>query len=132
MIEIKHISKTFGGHKVIKDFSMVFEQGKTNLLIGASGCGKTTIAKCIVGLHEVDEGSILYDGQDFSGMTFMERRDIRKHLGFLFQGSALYDSMTVEENLIFPLRMFSDLKFPEMRDRANFCLERVNLAGKNS
>lgn len=127
MIEIRNINKSFGNNQVLKNVSIVFEQGKTNLLIGASGCGKTTIAKCIVGLHEVDSGEVLFDGHVFSSMTFDERKDIRKELGFLFQGSALFDSMNVLENLMFPLRMFSEMSLSEMKDRAHFCLKRVNL-----
>ena len=112
---------------MLKDISILFERGKTNLLIGASGSGKTTIAKCIVGLQEADEGEVIYDGAVFSKMDFDEKTNIRKQLGFLFQGSALFDSMTVEENVIFPLLMFSEMSKSEMRDRADHCLKRVNL-----
>lgn len=131
MIEIKNISKSFGEKKVLDDISIVFERGKTNLLIGASGSGKTTIVKCIVGLQEADTGEIIYDGEIFSKMDFYERTNIRKQLGFLFQGTALFDSMTVEENVIFPLLMFSSMSKSEMRDRANDCLKRVNLDNVN-
>ncbi|PCJ89830.1 MAG: ABC transporter ATP-binding protein [Flavobacteriales bacterium] len=131
MIEVKNINKSFGENQVLKDISFVFEQGKTNLIIGASGSGKTTIAKCIVGLHEADSGEIIYDEHEFSKMKFSERKAIRKELGFLFQGSALFDSMTVEENVMFPLRMFSDMSVEEMRERASFCLKRVNLENTN-
>lgn len=131
MIEVKNISKSFGTHLVLDDVSAVFEQGKVNLIIGASGQGKSVLAKCIVGLHEVDEGEILYDGKDFVTMNEEERREIRKEIGMLFQGSALFDSMTVEENVKFPLSMFSDMTKKEMAERVNFCLKRVNLEGKN-
>lgn len=131
MIEVKNISKRFGQHQVLEDVSAVFEKGKVNLIIGASGQGKSVFAKCIVGLHEVDEGQILYDGKDFVTMNEDERREIRKEIGMLFQGSALFDSMTVEDNIMFPLTMFTNMSKAEMLDRVNFCLERVNLAGKN-
>lgn len=131
MIEIKNISKSFGEKQVLKDVSILFERGKTNLIIGASGSGKTTIAKCIVGLQEADTGEVIYDGEIFSNMSFEERTNIRKQLGFLFQGSALFDSMTVEENVIFPLQMFSEMSKSDMRHRANDCLKRVNLENVN-
>ena len=131
MIEVKHINKTFGENHVLKDITTTFQKGKVNLIIGQSGQGKSVLAKCVVGLHEVDNGEILYDGRDFTKMTPLERREIRKEIGMLFQGSALFDSMTVEENVMFPLSMFTDMTKAEMLDRANFCLERVNLAGRN-
>lgn len=131
MIEVKNVSKTFGENKVLDDVSVKFEKGKVNLIIGASGSGKSVLAKCIVGLHEVDEGSILYENQDFCAMSPEDRRKIRTEIGMLFQGSALFDSMTVEQNIIFPLSMFTKMSNSEMLDRANFCLERVNLVGRN-
>lgn len=131
MIEALHISKSFGENRVLDDVSATFETGKVNLIIGASGQGKSVLAKCIVGLHEVDEGQILYDGRDFSKMNREQRREIRKEIGMLFQGSALFDSMTVEENVKFPLSMFTKMTKAEMQKRADFCLERVNLAGRN-
>lgn len=131
MIEVLNVSKSFGPNKVLDNVSARFETGKVNLIIGASGQGKSVLAKCIVGLHNVDEGSILYDGQDFCQMRAEEKREIRKEIGMLFQGSALFDSMTVEQNIIFPLSMFTKMSKKEMLDRANFCLERVNLAGRN-
>lgn len=131
MIEIQNISKAFGEKQVLNNVSILFERGKTNLIIGASGSGKTTIAKCIVGLQEPDTGKVIYDGEVFSQMSFADRTRIRKQLGFLFQGSALFDSMTVEENVIFPLLMFSPMSKSEMRDRANNCLKRVNLDNVN-
>jgi phospholipid/cholesterol/gamma-HCH transport system ATP-binding protein len=131
MIEVKNVSKTFGDNKVLDNVSAKFETGKVNLIIGASGQGKSVLAKCIVGLHEVDEGSIFYDELDFCVMSPEDRRKIRTEIGMLFQGSALFDSMTVEQNIIFPLSMFTKMSKSEMLDRANFCLERVNLAGRN-
>lgn len=131
MIEVKNVSKKFGENQVLNDISAEFIKGKVNIIIGTSGSGKSVLAKCIVGLHEVDSGQILYDGRDFTKMKVEERREIRKEIGMLFQGSALFDSMTVEENVMFPLTMFSDMKKKEMLERVNFCLERVQLTGKN-
>ncbi len=131
MIEVKHVNKSFGDHQVLKDVTTSFEKGKVNLIIGASGQGKSVLAKCVVGLHEVDSGEILYDGRDFTKMDRLERKDIRKEIGMLFQGSALFDSLTVEQNVMFPLSMFTSMSKKEMLDRANTCLERVNLVGKN-
>jgi len=131
MIEVKHVSKTFGENHVLKDISTIFEKGKVNLIIGQSGSGKSVLAKCVVGLHEVDSGQILYDGRDFCTMDRIQRKEIRKEIGMLFQGSALFDSLTVEENVMFPLSMFTNMTKKEMLDRANFCLDRVNLEGRN-
>lgn len=131
MIEIKNIHKTFGENHVLKGISAEFEAGMNNLIIGGSGSGKTTLLKCMVGLHEPDQGSVLYDGRDFTRMSFRERIEIRKEIGMLFQSSALFDSMTVEENIMFPLNMFTDQRRREKLERVNFCLERVDLAGKN-
>ncbi|MDD2983975.1 MAG: ATP-binding cassette domain-containing protein [Crocinitomicaceae bacterium] len=131
MIEVKNVFKSFGENKVLNDISADFEKGKVNIIIGTSGSGKSVLAKCIVGLHEVDSGQILYDGRDFTKMKVEERREIRKEIGMLFQGSALFDSMTVEENVMFPLTMFTKMSRKEMLERVNFCLERVQLTGKN-
>jgi phospholipid/cholesterol/gamma-HCH transport system ATP-binding protein len=131
MIEVKNVNKSFAGNHVLQDVSTKFEQGKVNLIIGQSGQGKSVLAKCVVGLHEVDSGEILYDGRDFTKMNRLERKEIRKEIGMLFQGSALFDSLTVEQNIMFPLSMFTKMTKKEMLDRANFCLERVNLAGRN-
>jgi phospholipid/cholesterol/gamma-HCH transport system ATP-binding protein len=132
LIEIKHINKTFGDRKVVSDVSFNFYKGKTNLIIGESGCGKTTIIKLMVGLHEPDSGDILYDGQNFPKLNPIEKQDVRKKIGMLFQGGALFDSQTVEENVMFPLDMFTDLSREEKLDRVNFCLEKVKLVGKNN
>ena len=130
MIEVKHVNKTFNDHHVLNDVSATFEKGRVNLIIGASGSGKSVLAKCVVALHEVDTGEILFNGRNICTMNNQERRDLRKEIGMLFQGSALFDSMTVEENVLFPLMMFSKMSKGEMKDRAAFCLERVNLAGR--
>jgi phospholipid/cholesterol/gamma-HCH transport system ATP-binding protein len=131
MIEVKNINKTFGDNKVLNNISATFHKGKVNMIIGQSGQGKSVLAKCIVGLHEVDEGQILYDERDFCNMNRLDRKAIRQEIGMLFQGAALFDSLTVEENVMFPLSMFTKMSKKEMLDRANFCLERVNLAGRN-
>jgi phospholipid/cholesterol/gamma-HCH transport system ATP-binding protein len=130
MIEVIGVNKSFGDHAVLQDINALFDKGKVNLIIGASGGGKSVLSKCIVGLHEVDNGQILFDGKDVCQMNELERRGLRKKIGMLFQGGALFDSMTVENNIMFPLRMFTSMRKPEMRDKVNFCLERVNLAGK--
>jgi len=131
MIEVKDIYKSFSGNDVLKGISGIFEEGVTNLIIGGSGSGKTTLLKCMVGLHQPDSGSVLYDGRDFTPMTYEQRIEVRKEIGMLFQGSALFDSMTVEDNIMFPLNMFTNQSRSEKMERVNFCLERVNLAGKN-
>lgn len=131
MIEVVGVNKAFGEHQVLTDISTVFEAGKVNMIIGQSGQGKSVLAKCIVGLHEVDEGSILYDGRNFSQLEGDARREIRKEIGMLFQGAALFDSMTVEKNVMFPLSMLTNMTKKERQIRADFCLDRVNLLGKN-
>jgi phospholipid/cholesterol/gamma-HCH transport system ATP-binding protein len=131
VIEVKNISKTFGSNHVLKDVSVTFYPGKVNFIIGQSGSGKSVLTKCIVGLIEVDKGEIIFDGRAFTGLDKWQRKEIRQEMGMLFQGSALFDSMTVEENVKFPLRMFSNMTNKEMDERVNFCLKRVNLDGKN-
>lgn len=131
MIEIVHVYKKFGEKQVLTDINTQFEQGKVNLVIGQSGHGKSVLAKCMVGLHEIDSGKILYSGRDFSAMNRAERKEIRQEIGMLFQGSALFDSMTVEENVRFPLSMFTKMTRKEMQVRVDFCLDRVNLNGSN-
>lgn len=131
MIEVKNISKSFNSNRVLKDVSVDFHPGKVNFIIGQSGSGKSVLTKCIVGLLTIDEGDILFSGRNFSALGGKQKKQIRQEMGMLFQGAALFDSMTVEENVIFPLRMFSNMTKKEMEDRANFCLERVNLSGKN-
>lgn len=131
MIETKDIYKTFGENQVLQGISTVFEPGKNNLIIGGSGSGKTTLLKCIVGLHEPTKGEVFYNGENFTRMHFSERVSIRKEIGMLFQNSALFDSMTVEQNIMFPLNLFTDQSTEEKLERANFCLKRVDLEGKN-
>ena len=131
MIEAFHIDKHFGENQVLKDISFQFKKGRTNLIIGQSGSGKTVLMKCIVGLHEVDRGEILFDGRDFCKMNFDQRKEIRKEIGMLFQMGALYDMMNVEGNIMFPLNMFTDKSLEEKKDRVNFVLKRVNLENAN-
>ncbi len=132
MIEVKGVSKSFGENHVLSDIRTKFEKGKVNLIIGQSGEGKSVLAKCIVGLHEPDSGAVFYDDRNFTEMSRKDKKLIRKEIGMLFQGSALFDSMTVEQNVMFPLTMFSDMTKQDKLDRVNFCLERVNLHGKNN
>ncbi len=127
MIEVKNIFKSFGENEVLNNVSLKFTQGKTNLIIGQSGSGKTVLLKSLVGLHHVDRGEIIYDDRIFSKMSHVEKKEIRKEIGMVFQGGALFDSSTVLENVIFPLQMFTKMTKKEMIDRGKFCLERVNL-----
>lgn len=127
MIEVAHLTKSFGDNTVLHDISATFDSGKTNLIIGQSGSGKTVLMKCIIGLHQVDSGKILYDDTDITSMTKKQITKMRQKVGMLFQGSALFDSMTVEENVRFPLEMFSKKSREEWDERVNFCLQRVNL-----
>jgi len=131
MIEVKDISKSFGETQVLKGISCNFEKGKTNLVIGKSGSGKTVLIKCMVGLVVPDSGEILYNDRSFVIMNENEKRKVRQEIGMLFQGGALFDSLTVEKNIMFPLDMFSKMTPAEKLDRANFCLERVHLEGRN-
>tara|TARA_B100001142_G_scaffold39676_1_gene35132 strand:- start:65 stop:817 length:753 start_codon:yes stop_codon:yes gene_type:complete len=131
MIEIKNIEKSFGKEHVLKNISHIFEKGKTNLIIGESGSGKTTLIKILVGLYKNDKGSVLFNGEDVSSMKNKEKRKLRQEIGMLFQGGALYDYMNVEENIMFPMTMFTEKSEEEKLDRVNFCLKRVNLEGKN-
>lgn len=129
MIEVRHITKSFDGKTILHDVSAMFDAGKTNLIIGQSGSGKTVLMKSIVGLVRPEEGEILYDGRDFMKMDSAQIKSLREEIGMLFQGSALFDSETVLGNVMFPLSMFTNMSQGEMRDRALFCLERVNLKG---
>ena len=128
MVEVKHITKSFEGRVVLNDISAVFETGKTNLIIGRSGSGKTVLIKNIIGLMRPDSGEILYDGRDLTSMGKHELNMLRREMGMLFQGSALFDSMTVLENVMFPLDMFSNDTYKDRLKRAQFCLDRVNLS----
>ena len=132
MIEVKGVNKSFGDNHVLRDINVNFAKGKVNLIIGQSGQGKSVLTKCIVGLHQPDSGVILYDDRDFTNLNRLEKKEIRKEIGMLFQGSALFDSMTVEENIMFPLTMFTKMTKKEKLDRVNFCLDRVNLSGRNN
>ncbi len=127
MIQAEHIVKSFEGRTVLKDISARFETGKTNLIIGRSGSGKTVLLKSLVGLHEVDSGSVFYDEVDFTRLGFRERKAIRKDIGMIFQGGALLDSSTVEDNVKLPLDLFTDQSEAEKRERVDFCLHRVRL-----
>ncbi|MBP1675745.1 MAG: transporter related protein [Bacteroidetes bacterium] len=127
MIEVKHVDKSFDGNHVLKNVSAVFEDGKTNMIIGASGSGKTVLMKSIIGLHRIDNGQIEYDGRNLPDMRMKEIRLLRREVGMLFQGSALFDSMTVLENVMYPLEMFADTTKEEMEARARYCLQHVDL-----
>lgn len=131
MIEVKNIQKSFDGKIIIKDVSAVMKAGQCNLIIGASGSGKTVLMKCMVGLFEPDLGEVLYSGQNFTAMKGYDKTEIRKEIGMLFQGSALFDSLNVEENIMFPLNMFTDWTHKKKLDRVNEVLSRVNLTDVN-
>ncbi|MFM8243309.1 MAG: ABC transporter ATP-binding protein [Crocinitomicaceae bacterium] len=131
MLEVRQVNKSFTGNQVLFDINARFEKGRVNLIIGQSGQGKSVLAKCMVGLHEVDSGEVLYDGRDFTKMNRNQRSEVRQEIGMLFQGAALFDSMTVEENVMFPLTMFTNMTKAEMKKRVDFCLEHVNLIGRN-
>jgi len=127
MIKVTDLHKSFGDVEVLKGISTTFVQGKTNLIIGQSGSGKTVFLKCLLGLFDYTEGSIDYDDQKFTKLSDDQKRNLRSKIGMVFQGSALFDSMTIAENVMFPLRMFANLSESEMQDRANIVLKRVNL-----
>lgn len=127
MIEVKNLHKSFGNTEILKGISTTFEKGKTNLIIGQSGSGKTVFLKCLLGLFSYEEGSIAYDGKIFSSLTEDQKRDLRAEIGMVFQGSALFDSMTIAQNVMFPLQMFTKMSKSEMEDRADLVLKRVNL-----
>lgn len=131
MIEVKNVNKSFNDIPVLKDISATFERGITNLIIGQSGSGKTVLLKSIVGLHEIDSGEIYFGDLEYSKLNFAKKKSIRQKIGMLFQGSALFDSLTVEENVRFQLDMFTTWTIEEKLDRVNFCLNRVNLENVN-
>lgn len=131
MIRVIDLDKSFNNQLVLSNISVSFEPGKTNLIIGRSGSGKTVLLKSIVGLHEIDRGEIWYDDKHFNKLDFEAKKEIRKEIGMLFQGSALFDSLTVEQNVKFPLDMFTDKNEEEKTDRVNFCLKRVNIINAN-
>jgi phospholipid/cholesterol/gamma-HCH transport system ATP-binding protein len=131
MIEVRNIIKSFDGNAVINDISSEFEPGRTNLIIGRSGSGKTVLLKCILGLYDPDSGSVIYDGRDFTLMKNKERKKLRQEVGMVFQGGALFDSLTVEENIKFPLDMFTNMTLKEKSQRVDFCLDHVNISNAN-
>lgn len=131
MIEVRNLSKVFNSIYVLKNISITFEQGQTNLIIGQSGSGKTVLLKAIVGLHDIDEGEILYEDVVFNKLNFKEKKALRRQIGMMFQGGALFDSSTVEENIIYPMDMFTNMSLDEKMERANFCLKRVNIENAN-
>tara|TARA_B110000438_G_scaffold165876_1_gene158683 strand:- start:372 stop:1115 length:744 start_codon:yes stop_codon:yes gene_type:complete len=132
MIEIKNIEKKFGDNHVLKNLSFLFERGKTNLIIGESGSGKTTLIKILIGLHKIDSGTVLFDDINLNTIKLKEQRKLRQEIGMLFQAGALYDYMSVEQNIMFPLSMFTNKTEEEKLERVNFCLKRVNLEEKNN
>lgn len=129
MIEIKNLCKSFEDKDVLKNISTVFEDGKTNLIIGQSGSGKTVLMKNLVGLLDPTSGQVLYDYRDFVAMTKKEKIMLRREMGMIFQSAALFDSLTVLENVMFPLDMFSDMNLSDRVKRAQYCIDRVNLTG---
>lgn len=129
MIEVKNLHKSFGEEEILHDINFNFKPGVVNVIIGGSGSGKTVLTKCIVGLFELTKGHVLYEGVDFHPLNFEEKKEIRKQIGFLFQGGALFDSLTVEENVMFPLNIFEQGNKKERKERVAFVLDRVNLNG---
>lgn len=132
MIDVRQIEKAFGAQRVLKGIDAKFYQGKTNLIIGQSGSGKTVFLKSLVGLHDIDSGEIIYNDKAIGDLNSKQRKSLRTEMGMVFQGNALFDSLTIEENVTFALSMFSGMSTSEKRDRANFCLERVNLPNTNT
>ena len=132
MITVKNLSKKFDGRPVIEGISATFEKGKTNLIIGQSGSGKTVLLKSIVGLHEIDSGEIYYNDIRFDSLNFKAKKQVRQKIGMMFQGSALFDWATVEENIMFPLDMFTEMTKEQKLERVNFCLKRVNIVNSNN
>jgi len=131
MIQVKNLFKSFEDTQVLKGISAIFEKGKTNLIIGKSGSGKTVFLKCILGIFEADQGDIIFERTPLSSMNLETRALLRQEIGMVFQGSALFDSMTVEENIMFPMKMFTNAPHEEIRDRANIVIDRVNLISAN-
>jgi phospholipid/cholesterol/gamma-HCH transport system ATP-binding protein len=131
MIEAKHVYKRFQENTVLEDINITFDSGKTNLIIGLSGSGKTVLMKCLVGLLDIDEGEILFNERNFQNIKLEDKKIIRKEIGMLFQGAALFDSQSVEENVMFPLDIFTEMTLEEKIDRVNFCLNRVNMVNSN-
>ena len=132
MIRVLNLYKSFNGNNVLNDISVTFETGKTNLIIGRSGSGKTVLLKSIIGLHEINKGEIWFENTQFNELDFSAKKEIRKEMGMLFQGSALFDSLTVEQNVRSPLDMFTKMSMPEKIERINFCLKRVDIINANN
>lgn len=132
MIEVNDIHKSFGEARILKGISTTFNKGQTSMIIGSSGSGKTVFLKCLLGLFSPESGSICYDGRNYMQLSLKEKRALRQEIGMVFQGGALFDSETIENNIKFPLKMFTDQSEEEMRDRANFVLKRVNLENVNT
>ena len=132
MIKVEHLNKSFDGKKVLKDISVEYEAGKCNMIIGASGSGKTVLLKNLIGLIEPDSGEISYGERKFSKLSYKEKTSLRKNIGVLFQGSALFDFATVIENVMFPMEFFTDWSPAQRRERAQYCLEKVNVIGSDS
>ena len=132
MIEVTDIHKSFGDQHILKGISATFHKGDTSMIIGTSGSGKTVFLKCLLGLFSPEQGDICYDNRHYSKMSLSEKRDLRKEIGMVFQGGALFDSETIEDNIKFPLKMFTKQTDEEMRDRVNFVLNRVNLENVNN
>ena len=131
MIKVEHLNKSFDGKSVLKDINVEYEPGKCNMIIGASGSGKTVLLKNLIGLMEPDSGEISYGEQQFTTMTYEQKKGLRQHIGILFQGSALFDFATVIENVMFPMQFFTDWSEAERRERAQYCLEKVNVIGSD-
>ena len=132
MIKVEHLNKSFNGVQVLKDINIEYETGKCNMIIGASGSGKTVLLKSLIGLLQPDSGEISYDGQMITGMSYQEMSGLRKHIGVLFQASALFDFATVLENVMFPMEFFTDWSYAQRRERAQYCLEKVNVIGSDN
>jgi phospholipid/cholesterol/gamma-HCH transport system ATP-binding protein len=131
MIEVIHLGKRFGQVQVLQDINAMFQKGQVNQVIGKSGSGKSVLCKCIVGLHVPEEGEVLYDGRSFHTLEKEQKREVRQEIGMLFQSSALFDSLSVLDNVLFPLRMFATMEDKEMLERAQLCLKRVNIINKD-
>lgn len=132
MIKVENLNKSFDGVQVLKDINVEYEQGKCNMIIGASGSGKTVLLKNLIGLMEPDSGEIIYDDRSLSQMSDKEKRHLRQNIGILFQGSALFDFATVIENVMFPMEFFTDWSLSQRKERARYCLEKVNVVGSDN
>jgi phospholipid/cholesterol/gamma-HCH transport system ATP-binding protein len=131
MISVKNLKKSFDNNPILKGISCDFEKGKTSLIIGQTGSGKTVFLKCLLGLHKYEEGEIIFDNNNLKSMNDLEKMTLKSNIGTVFQGSALFDSMNIEENVMFPLKMFKEMPFDEMQDRVNLVLKRVELLNSN-